>query len=566
MPFDPDKYIASKETAFDPDAYLAKKDPSWLKTEIPFIGGEVGEDLIRPTMQALGAVGGGVAGAPLGPVGAVGGAGLGYAGAEEIYKMMGGRPSGTVGEELVKAGENVATGAMMEMGGQAIPPLVSAARKVPGLAKQGISKMMSKPRPVASRVETPGQALDVLKAEGEGLKPNLATDLENLKYAEQGLEPLTPAQMQPKAMGEPTPAQYTEALLKSRDQGLYKQQVDQVEKYTKLLEQYQNKGASTREVAGQQIKEGIKTGKKKAGETIGKFKEAGKDIPLGKKDYGMPIDEVDKFALGNDYNKLVDIDKMYQKAGTIQELDALSSNVGSQVSEASRAGNSNYARKLGDIKTFLEDRIAKTIEGSGVSKPKEAYAAYTAVNKLSKETLSGTLKTGQSKNVINKITASGENIKQFKDVVRKLESPELITTVKENYLSNLFNEATEQYPGKWITKYTKAKKEGIIKELLSPDDIKKIDMLAGYYGKMTSTTTKAVNPSRSGVLGFVERTASQPVKTIVNYVLGDELKYARALSKYRSISASTPGLGIPGKGPALPFPQTTAMEIGKEKQ
>jgi len=717
MPKPWEKYQTT--TTGKPWEKYSQKEKSWLEADIPIVGGKVGENLVRPVLQGAGAIGGGVAGASLGPVGAVAGGGLGYAAAEELYKMLGGRESGTLGEELVKAGKNVATGAAMEAGGQALPVALSAARKVPGLAKSGIKKVLSKPRVVGSQVKDAGDILNVLKSEKDAFKPTMGTELENLKYTEEGLEPLTPTQMQPKAGGEPTPAQYTETLLKSRDKGLYDQQQRQLQKYRDILEQYQNKGSANPEIAGQKVKEGLKAGKKATGEVIGEFKQAGKDIPLGKKDkityieegygkykgldenkmlipdektkqfsvyniktgkekifktkedaikfadkiensefplsnilkkydrtgtyyadYGgkkirvsnhpsghegyltegkgfdrseilennyikhekngvvyyteitdpynivipsghhiqkfkkiekeilkniktadnLPIEDIDKFTLGSNYNKLLNIEDMYRQAGTVEQLDALSSNIGSQISEASRAGNNNYARKLKEIKTFLEDRVAQSIEGAGITKPKEAYEAYTAVNKLYNETLSGTTKTGASRNVIKKITSSGENIKQFKDTVKKLNTPELMTTVKENWLSELFNEATERNPGKWITKWAKYKKEGIAQNLLNKEDIKKIDLLADYYNKYTSTTTGAVNPSRTGVIGFVERVASQPVKSIVNYVLGDELKYAKALRQYKNISKSTPGITGKGQKSVLPY------MVGRDKE
>jgi hypothetical protein len=83
--------------------------------------------MIEPTVEMLGAAGGGVLGAPLGPAGIVGGAGLGYGlakGGLRTLKTALGYEQGpqSAGEALATGAKDVLTGATMEAGGRAVGP------------------------------------------------------------------------------------------------------------------------------------------------------------------------------------------------------------------------------------------------------------------------------------------------------------------------------------------------------------------------------------------------------------------------------------------------------------
>lgn len=87
---------------------------------------------VRPTVEAVGAVGGGVLGTPLGPAGAVGGAGLGYGIAKtglDIAEQALGyqRAPASVSEALTRGAGDVLTGATFEAGGRVLGPMVSSA-------------------------------------------------------------------------------------------------------------------------------------------------------------------------------------------------------------------------------------------------------------------------------------------------------------------------------------------------------------------------------------------------------------------------------------------------------
>jgi hypothetical protein len=82
-------------------------------------------EFVTPTVEALGAVGGGVVGSLGGPLGTVAGAGLGYAGAKELMKLADtiageGGPRETMTQAGVRQAQNVLEGATMEAGGRVV--------------------------------------------------------------------------------------------------------------------------------------------------------------------------------------------------------------------------------------------------------------------------------------------------------------------------------------------------------------------------------------------------------------------------------------------------------------
>lgn len=99
-----------------------------VQSEVP-LGRRIIET-IEPTVEMLGAAGGGMLGTPLGPAGIVGGAGLGYGlakGGLRTIKTALGYEQGpqTAGEALTTGAKDVLTGATMEAGGRVVAPLIA---------------------------------------------------------------------------------------------------------------------------------------------------------------------------------------------------------------------------------------------------------------------------------------------------------------------------------------------------------------------------------------------------------------------------------------------------------
>jgi hypothetical protein len=86
-------------------------------------------DFVAPTVEALGAVGGGAVGSLGGPMGTVAGAGLGYAGAKELIKLADtvageGGPKESMVQAGVRQAKTALEGATMEAGGRVLGNVV----------------------------------------------------------------------------------------------------------------------------------------------------------------------------------------------------------------------------------------------------------------------------------------------------------------------------------------------------------------------------------------------------------------------------------------------------------
>lgn len=169
------------------------KDKPFLDREMPLVGGKIGEQYVRPALQALGAVGGGVVGGTTGAVaggigaipGAVAGSGLGYAGAEEIYRMLKGGDDKTLGQSLADAGRNVVEGGAMEAGGMGLSSLASKGIKaIPTIAK-GYSKTAFGVPTKASEIiaKNPEAVKEASKLSPYKAGENLISDINKSKFA-----------------------------------------------------------------------------------------------------------------------------------------------------------------------------------------------------------------------------------------------------------------------------------------------------------------------------------------------------------------------------------------------
>jgi len=138
-------YLGIKPQESDETARLAARYPAPLSEQIPGYGKPVpaaknepnlslsqllyrniAKPVLAPTVEAMGAVGGGLLGTPMGPPGIVGGAGLGYGMAKEALKLgdiyLGGM---TPEEAQTQPVKNILEGATYETGGRVIAPLIS---------------------------------------------------------------------------------------------------------------------------------------------------------------------------------------------------------------------------------------------------------------------------------------------------------------------------------------------------------------------------------------------------------------------------------------------------------
>lgn len=141
----PDAVTARAQKEFGKPVKALDGGRAAAPSEVP-MGRRVME-FVRPTVEALGAIGGGAVGLPLGPAGAVGGAGLGYGiakgGLDVIEQALGyQKPPATVGEALTSGAKDVLTGATMEAGGRVVAPVIG---KVVGGALEKSANLLRSP-------------------------------------------------------------------------------------------------------------------------------------------------------------------------------------------------------------------------------------------------------------------------------------------------------------------------------------------------------------------------------------------------------------------------------------
>lgn len=372
--------------------------------------------------------------------------------------------------------------------------------------------------------------LSALKDNADSIRPNSKTKATNKVYSEMGLEDLSPVQMQAKVAGEPTPAQYAEALLKSKDVNLYNKQLKQSQSLDNVLEKFKEVGAPNRETFGASVNSQIDDGLKAAGKTIGEFKDSISANKIDKRSLFMKLKDArldpSKFEK-SDLNKLQGYMNRVFNSKNAQELDNVMGLIGAESDRAFTQYGSGtpYTRALGKIKKGAEGFIEEMLPDG---KPREAYRQYAMVKNLYKDTLKGGLKTGGDDKVLRNITKTAQNFRQFKDMATTLKKPELIEGVKENYISEIFNQRN------WRSALKKAKKTQVYDELLSDELKSRLNTILRYDEQMSSTMSKTVNPSKSGFVNNVVKIIKDP-RNSLDLIMGDERKMSKALTMYNKL-------------------------------
>jgi hypothetical protein len=115
---------------------------------------------LRRMLEYGGMTVGGVVGTSGGPLGNVAGAGLGYSIGKKTADIIYGKPSGTVGQEIVGSAKDVATGSAMEIGGQIVGKFIEmvgkyTAEKLVPMVRKNIERAI---RPSVAGQKTAGMA------------------------------------------------------------------------------------------------------------------------------------------------------------------------------------------------------------------------------------------------------------------------------------------------------------------------------------------------------------------------------------------------------------------------
>lgn len=143
------------------------RQPDFAQTSPNLYRGLVkARELVGPTVEALGAAGGGILGAPIGgPIGAAAGAGLGYGISKELLNMadvgLGLKAPRTPTQAIVEPSQNVAEGAFFE---GAAGPVIKGASKVFDIGKGKVLKAKNILTETLSGMDVPTTRNMLLKA------------------------------------------------------------------------------------------------------------------------------------------------------------------------------------------------------------------------------------------------------------------------------------------------------------------------------------------------------------------------------------------------------------------
>jgi hypothetical protein len=149
--------VARARRKAEEDTLPGARQPDFAQTSPNLYKGLVtARELAGPTVEALGAAGGGVLGLAGGPIGAVGGAGLGYGISKELLNMadvgLGLKPPRTPTQTIVDPAQNVAEGAFFE---GVAGPVIKGASKVFDIGKGATIKAKNILKETLSGVDIP---------------------------------------------------------------------------------------------------------------------------------------------------------------------------------------------------------------------------------------------------------------------------------------------------------------------------------------------------------------------------------------------------------------------------
>lgn len=329
---DPNKVVWDDQQPID--ASQIQWDAPQFQQQVPQWGQEnprlyqaaqVARQYGAPILEGAGMIGGGIVGAPAGPLGAVGGAGLGYGMARELVGAadvaLGNKPRQQLPEQATQAAKNVLEGATYEAGGRVLGDVAGAIGKlIPESVKATPEKIASFLRArEAGYVVPPSQmrptwatrALESISGKAEtGQIASLRNQETTNKLARQalGLSPEVP--LSKETMQSYRSAQYNQGYKPIEDLGRielgmgFNQSLDDIIKantgdntipaienkqITEVVNSFKNKGINTvtnqpAQVSSNDVMNAIKTLRRNADDAF----------------------DADKNALGRTYRKIAD--------------------------------------------------------------------------------------------------------------------------------------------------------------------------------------------------------------------------------------------------------------------
>jgi len=380
--------------------------------------------VVRPTLEGLGAVGGGIVGTTAGPVGTLAGAGLGYAMGKNIADTIEGDYAATPVDAGKRALSDIGTGATYEMGGAVAGNLLGRGAKA--ITKQvtrtplkDIAENRAREVFEANKTLTPTESANAVKAKKltDALKVKLTpaqmTGKPSLASLEQNLattDPTFAAQLNAQdsaakqaalakirgSVGPGRPATPVTQDVQTTGGNII-ESVQNAQKATKPIhEELYDAIPNTPQPTGKirsvinMLKKDFRPGDEEVfpSRAISRVEEAIQGPKPKTGGHGQPTDPVVLDAYGKAMRDTVDAAK--SEVG-FQDLHSLRKDIGRQIQDASTGmkPNRELAAKLTTIKNAIDDTIEATMGADNQYKAaKDAFIDYAgkyrtgAVNKV----------------------------------------------------------------------------------------------------------------------------------------------------------------------------------------
>jgi hypothetical protein len=485
----------------------------------------------------MGMVAGGLVGTPAGPGGVVAGAGLGYAGAKQLYRFMTNptQPGYSLADQMARTGRDVLEGAQMEMGGQVLGKIIPAIWNTIGTFKameglpdrQEISKFLQSygGKGLTPAEETGNRTLQFIES---GLDKNIASTSQMNAYRKTNFDATNQYKNEIlKGMGGSLPrevsGEMTQAVASKNEQAWRKLRNDAYDEVEKLLPKgepvptpnlSQTANSIAEELGQSRLNRGdiyntAKTLIEKPG-IFSKGKPAGSmdiqyaDIPSNRiGNEAFPYGSQTKTGTVN--TPPTDAEWMPFQDTTWTGLKQDREWLTSQISQAHRSGDSQKVRLFSQMKDALDKDVSAFSESMG-NGAKEAYdwaqqiaGAGSNVFK-DKKILTGIVNNNTPEKIAGNFLKpnNATNVKLLKSAV----GDEGLQPLKQSWLEGLVTSGAEKSfsPQQFATNFNNYDKETLT-AFLSPSEYTSLKKLAEVSQVLGEVERKAGNPSGTARAG-----------------------------------------------------------------
>lgn len=346
----------------------------------------------------------------------------------------------------------------------------------------------------------------------------------------------------------------------------------------RFFDDYKSRGVGSNEEVGKTIKDYLQVQQEKFGKEIGEWRDANKNIkvaPEQMKPFPLNMNEVRRDFIGEDaiISKIEKLKQIYENPGDIGTLDRFSSaKLRSEIDMAYNARNGILANYLSNIKRAADESIDNI---AMINKPKTAKTAYAYSKKAeTADLLRGFLDETKANEhqVFNILTDSAQKFEQFENLANRMEAPELVEYLRDNYIANIFHNTS---PSSAWGEMNKINKIEATKKILGEKEFKTLSAIFDHDARLKSTMPSSFNPSgteitRQNISSRIAEAAisfdkSKIAATVKDIVAGNPRKAKLAIERWKNLTRGyTPDENVINKTSTF-FLSKKPFKLVKEK-